>query len=146
MVALQASTAGRTNEGIFAVRTIAERVLPYMGVKTRLERDLERFESRLVVLTVALLALSVPIVLMVLGFMRLSVSLAIERQRQEVALLRSRGVGVVQLVGVFRRRGAAELGRRRWRSAWRWAWALPRRSDKRRASWPSTPERRCTLP
>lgn len=100
-VALQASSAGRTREGIFAVRTIAERVLPFMGVKTNLERDLERFESRLVVLTVALLALSVPIVLMVLGFMRLSVSLAIERQRQEVALLRSRGVGVIQLVGVF---------------------------------------------
>ena len=99
--ALQASSAGRTNEGIFAVRTIAERVLPFMGVRTRLERDLERFESRLAVLTVALLALSVPIVVMVLGFMRLSVSLAIERQRQEVALLRSRGVGVAQLVGVY---------------------------------------------
>jgi len=99
--ALQASSAGQTTEGIFAVRTIAERVLPFMGVRTRLERDLERFESRLVVLTVALLALSVPIVLMVLGFMRLSLSLAIERQRQEVALLRSRGVGVIQLVGVY---------------------------------------------
>ncbi len=99
--ALQASSAGRTNEGIFAVRTIAERVLPFMSVRTRLERDLERFESRLAVLTVALLALSVPIVVMVLGFMRLSVSLAIERQRQEVALLRSRGVGVAQLVGVY---------------------------------------------
>ena len=99
--ALQASSAGQTREGIFAVRTIAERVLPFMSVQTRLERDLQRFEDRLVVLTVALLALSVPIVVMVLGFMRLSVSLAIERQRQEVALLRSRGVGVVQLVGVY---------------------------------------------
>ena len=108
--ALQASSAGQTREGIFAVRTIAERVLPFMSVQTRLERDLQRFEDRLVVLTVALLALSVPIVVMVLGFMRLSVSLAIERQRQEVALLRSRGVGVVQLVGVLSRRGVADRG------------------------------------
>ena len=99
--ALQAGSAGRTREGIAAVRTVAERVLPHTTLKTRLERALERFEGRLVVLTVALLALSVPIVVMVLGFMRLSVALAIERQRQEVALLRSRGVGVVQLVGVY---------------------------------------------
>ena len=98
--ALQASSAGRTREGIATVRTTAERVLPYTTLKTRLERDLEQFEARFVVLTVSLLALSTPIVVLVLGFMRLALTFTIERQRQEVALLRSRGVGVLQLVAV----------------------------------------------
>ncbi|MEE8391075.1 MAG: FtsX-like permease family protein, partial [Anaerolineae bacterium] len=61
---------------------------------------LQRYRRATGLLTFLLFAFSVPIVGLILAFVGLVVGLSVERQRNEIAVLRSRGATVVQVVGI----------------------------------------------
>lgn len=61
---------------------------------------LDRFQRAANLLTVSLYAFSVPIVGLLLVFIVLVAGLAIERERNEIAMLRSRGASIAQVMGI----------------------------------------------
>ncbi len=61
---------------------------------------LRRYRAESQLLTVLLYAFSVPIVSLLLAFIGLVVGLAVARQRNEVAVLRSRGATSMQIIGI----------------------------------------------
>ncbi len=61
---------------------------------------LQRYQRASQVLTVLLYAFSIPIVGLLLAFIGLVVGLAVSRQRNEIAVLRSRGATSLQILGI----------------------------------------------
>ncbi len=74
--------------------------LPGMRMDLSPEVALKRYQSTSDVLTLQLFAFSVPILGLSLVFIALVASLTVNNQRNEIAVLRSRGASVLQIVGI----------------------------------------------
>jgi putative ABC transport system permease protein len=61
---------------------------------------LQKYQRAAALLTILLYAFSVPIIGLILAFIGLVVGLAVERQRNEIAVLRSRGATAIQVIGI----------------------------------------------
>ena len=72
------------------LRASADTILPDTRVASRLASILAAFGERLFFLKLLLFVLAAPILAIVLYFMRLSAGMAVERQRGEIAILKSR--------------------------------------------------------
>ena len=92
-----AALAGR----ITAVQTQAASLLPGTQLDTpALLEALNRYQQSAQVLTVLLYAFSVPIIGLIVAFIGIVTGLSVNTQRNEIAVLRSRGVGKMRVVGV----------------------------------------------
>ncbi|NLE46138.1 MAG: FtsX-like permease family protein [Chloroflexi bacterium] len=87
---------GRTN----AVQQRAAALLPDLRLDVSPVDALRRYWQSARLLTVLLYAFSVPIVGLILAFIGLVVGLSVSRQRNEIAVLRSRGATALQVIGI----------------------------------------------
>ena len=104
--AIRATNIRRITGGLVVIRINANAV--WEG--TRLENSPEPiffdFEQKLFFLTLLLLILSAPIVALTLYYIILTSGMVVDRQRNEIAILKSRGVGTLQIVGIYVLEGA----------------------------------------
>lgn len=78
----------------------ASSVLPNTRLEVSPYDALVRYRRSSGVLNVLLYAFSIPIIGLMLAFIGLVVGLAVSRQRNEIAVLRSRGATILQIVGI----------------------------------------------
>ncbi len=83
-----------------AVQQRAAALLPNTRLDVSPVEALQRYRRAARLLTVLLYAFSVPITGLILAFIGLVVGLAVGRQRNEIAVLRSRGATATQVVGI----------------------------------------------
>ena len=93
--------AGRVLSGLRFLETRAQISLPGARLYQTLPDTLAEFERRALVLNILLFTLSVPMVAIVLYYIATSIGMVIERQRGEIALLKSRGASTFQLIGMY---------------------------------------------
>ncbi len=98
---IRASNYRRITGGLVTIRINANAVWE----NTRLEGSPEPiffdFEQKLFFLTLLLLILSAPIVAIALYYIVLASGMVVDRQRTEIAILKSRGVSTVQVMGIY---------------------------------------------
>jgi len=95
--------AGEVPDLIERITRIRQRVngfLPNTELDESLVDALAAYEQATSVLTVSLYAYSIPVILLLLGFVVLVADLSVSRQRNSIAMLRSRGATLPQVVGI----------------------------------------------
>ncbi|MCD6289428.1 MAG: FtsX-like permease family protein [Anaerolineae bacterium] len=97
---VHSSDVGRLLVNITAVRQKVSSLLPDTSLDISPVDELERYRRSAALLTILLYAFSVPIIGLILAFVGLVVGLAVGRQRGEIAMLRSRGATMMQVVGI----------------------------------------------
>src|SRR4029077_7627507 len=85
---------------IASVRQRATSLLPKTRLDVSPEENLQKYQRAAALLTIFLYAFSIPILGLILAFIGLVVGLSVSRQRNEIAVLRSRGATAVQVVGM----------------------------------------------
>jgi putative ABC transport system permease protein len=85
---------------ITAIRQRVSSLLPNTSLDVSPVDALQKYERSAGLLTILLYAFSVPIIGLILAFIGLVVDLAVGRQRNEIAVLRSRGATATQVVGI----------------------------------------------
>ncbi len=79
---------------------IADQLLPRISLAVSPVDALVSYQRAANLLTVLLFAFSVPIFGLLLAFITMTASMTVERQRNEIAILRSRGAMIAQMVGI----------------------------------------------
>ena len=97
---VHASDAAPLLARITAVQQRAAGLLPDTRLDVSPVDALQRYRQAARLLTILLYAFSVPILGLVLAFIGLVVGLSVARQRNEIAVLRSRGATAIQVVGI----------------------------------------------
>lgn len=85
---------------IQAYQRQAEQALPNIRLGISPVKALFAYQSAANLLTILLIAFSVPIFGLLLAFITMTAGMTVERQRNEIAVLRSRGAEVGQMVGM----------------------------------------------
>jgi len=98
---IHSTNAGRVLSGLQYLETRASIMVPGTRLYPTLSNILEEFERRAFLLNVLLFTLSVPMVVVVLYYIGTSLGMVIERQRGEIALLKSRGASTFQIIGIY---------------------------------------------
>ena len=75
-------------------------ILPNTRLEVSPQDALNRYRRSSRILNILLYAFSIPIIGLMLAFIGLVVGLAVSRQRNEIAVLRSRGATVLQVIGI----------------------------------------------
>ena len=76
-------------------------ILPNTVLDVSPRQALEKYSFTTFVMTIALYVFSIPILALVFYFISMISGLVVERQRGEIAILKSRGMGDAQVVGVY---------------------------------------------
>ena len=97
---VNAANAERLLGRILAVQRRVEGLLPSMSLDTSPVEALRTYELKTAWLSILLYAFSIPIMGLVLAFVGMSAGLSVERQRGEIAVFRSRGATVAQVIGI----------------------------------------------
>ncbi len=97
---VDASQAGALLSRINYVRRRADVLLPDTDLEESPAERLYEYRRAAMVLTILLIAFSVPIIGLMLAFIGLVTNLSVERQRNEVAVLRSRGCTAAHIIGI----------------------------------------------
>jgi putative ABC transport system permease protein len=97
---VHASDAASLLARITAVQQQAAALLPNTRLDVSPVGALQQYRSAAMLLTILLYAFSVPIIGLILAFIGLVVGLSVARQRNEIAVLRSRGATAIQVVGI----------------------------------------------
>ena len=97
---VHASDAGPLLGRITSVRQQAAALLPNTRLDVSPVGALQEYRRAARLLTILLYAFSVPIIGLILAFIGLVVGLSVARQRNEIAVLRSRGATAAQIVGI----------------------------------------------
>jgi putative ABC transport system permease protein len=95
-----AATAPQLVARIDQITQRAATLLPNTRLDSSPYDALQKYQTQARVLTVLLYAFSIPIVALLLAFIGLVVGLAVGRQRNEIAVLRSRGATALQIAAV----------------------------------------------
>lgn len=103
---VHASDAAGLLARITAVRQQVSALLPNTSLDVSPVDALQKYERSAALLTILLYAFSVPIIGLILAFIGLVVGLSVGRQRNEIAVLRSRGATALQVVGIAALEGA----------------------------------------
>ena len=99
--AIRASNYQEIIGNLETLRFNVNKILPDTKLVVSPEDTLYRFSQKLFFLKLILFILGAPIVAIVLYYISLSSGMAVDRQRNEIAVLKSRGVGASQIVGVY---------------------------------------------
>jgi putative ABC transport system permease protein len=86
---------------IAILRNKATAILQDIDIARSPEADLINYSRTVFLLTISLYVFSVPILVIVLYFISLVSGMVVQRQRNEVAMLRSRGTTTAQVVGIY---------------------------------------------
>ncbi len=97
---INSSDVGWLVHSITSVQQQAASILPNTRLEVSPLDALVRYRTSSSVLNVLLYAFSIPIIGLLLAFIGLVVGLSVARQRNEIAVLRSRGATVLQVVGI----------------------------------------------
>ena len=97
---VRVDNAGALLNRINAVQQQASALIPSSRLDVSPAEALREYRSAANLLTILLFAFSAPILALILTFIGLVVGLAIGRQRNEIAILRSRGATLGQIVGI----------------------------------------------
>ena len=98
---IRASNYERITGGLYTLRASTNNILPGTKLEVSPEETFYQFDKKLFFLKILLFILSAPIVAIVLYYISLSAGMVIDRQRNEIAILKSRGVGTWQIVGIY---------------------------------------------
>ncbi len=96
--------------GMYNVEARAAQLLPGTSLFASPRAQLNQFAHKAQVLRQMLLILSVPLLALVGYYLIVTASLTVDRQRQEIAVLRSRGAGMGQILGVYTVEGLIYAG------------------------------------
>lgn len=97
---VNASDAGNLLGRINIIQRRAAVLLPDIKLEASPAERLFEYRQAATVLTILLFAFSVPIIALMLAFIWMVARATIERQRNEIAVLRSRGTTVPQIIGI----------------------------------------------
>ena len=92
--------AGALVERVNVVEQRVNNLLPNTRLEMSPRAELNEYRRAAEVMTLLLYAFAVPIVGLLLAFVGMAASLAVEQRRNEIAVLRSRGAMALQMVGV----------------------------------------------
>lgn len=98
--AIHSVNESRVLSGLQFVQTRANIIMPGVTLYPTLLGVLSEFQDRATLLNVLLFVLSVPMIVVVLYYIATSIGMIIDRQRNEIALLKSRGASTLQIVGI----------------------------------------------
>ena len=104
--AIRAANYRAITGGLYTIRLNANAVYPGTRLENSPEPLFYAFEQKLVFLKLLLIILSAPIVAIVLYYIVLASGMVVDRQRNEIAILKSRGVGTSQILGIYLIEGA----------------------------------------
>ena len=95
---IHSTNAGRVLSGLQFLETRAQLIFPSARLHPTLSQILDEFQRRAFLLNILLFALTVPMIAVVLYYIATSFGMVIERQRGEIALLKSRGGSTGQII------------------------------------------------
>ena len=98
---IHVSSVGRVISGLSRMQSRMATLMPSTKLDISPQKTLETYERKAFFLKILLFVLSVPVVVVVLYYIVNSASLVVDRQRAEVASLKSRGASDLQVVGVY---------------------------------------------
>lgn len=98
---IHSTNAERVLSGLQFLETRAQLVLPTARLNPTLSQILDEFQRRAFLLNILLFTLTVPMVAVVLYYIATSMGMVIERQRGEIALMKSRGGSTLQIIGIY---------------------------------------------
>lgn len=101
VTALHSVNAGSTLAGLELLKGRARQIMPGTTEMTPLTGVLSDFENSALLLNLLLLMLSVPTVVVTLFYVGAAIGMTIDRERNEIALLKSRGASTLQIIGVY---------------------------------------------
>ena len=99
--AIKASNYQQITGGLYTLRASTNSILPGTKLEVSPEETFFKFDQKLFFLKLLLFILSAPVIAIVLYYISLSAGMVVDRQRNEIAILKSRGVGTWQIVGVY---------------------------------------------
>jgi len=97
---VQYNDAGPVSARINAVYQQANQLLPDLKLLQSPLDALAAYHSNSVLLTVQLYAFSLPILGLLLAFVSMTAGLSVEQRRNEIAVMRSRGAVMMQMIGI----------------------------------------------
>src|SRR5262249_11692792 len=97
--AIHTVNASRSLSGLQFINTRANQMMPGVTEYPALATTLQEFQDRAFLLNLLLFVLSVPMIVVVLYYIGTSIGMIIDRQRNEIALLKSRGASTLQVGG-----------------------------------------------
>jgi len=97
---VQYTDAGPISSRINAVYQQAVQTLPDINLLQSPLESLAVYHTNSVLLTVQLYAFSLPIIGLLLAFVSMTAGLSVEQRRNEIAVMRSRGAVMLQMVGI----------------------------------------------
>ena len=104
--AIRSDNVARVLEGINELRSRTATILGNVRMEISPESLLQDYEVKLFFLKILLFVLSAPIICIVLYYITISAGMIIDRQRNEIAIFKSRGASTSQVVGVYLTEGA----------------------------------------
>lgn len=104
--AIRSSNVDNVLEGINEMRSRMATMLGNVRMEISPESLLRDYEVKLFFLKILLFVLSAPIIGIVLYYITISAGMIIDRQRNEIAVLKSRGASMWQVVGVYLTEGS----------------------------------------
>lgn len=104
--AIRSDNVGRVLAGINELRSRTSTILGNVRMELSPESILLDYESKLFFLKILLFVLSVPVIGIVLYYIAISAAMIVDRQRNEISILKSRGAGTTQVLGIYLVEGA----------------------------------------
>lgn len=104
--AIRSNNVARVLDGISELRSRTATLLGNVRMEISPESLLRDYEVKLFFLKILLFVLSAPIICIVLYYITISAGMIIDRQRNEIAILKSRGASMGQVVGVYLTEGS----------------------------------------
>ena len=98
---IHSTNAERVLSGLQFLETRAQLIFPSARLHPTLSQILDEFQRRAFLLNILLFTLTVPMIAVVLYYIATSFGMVIERQRGEIALLKSRGASTAQIIGMY---------------------------------------------
>ncbi|MSQ44215.1 MAG: FtsX-like permease family protein [Chloroflexi bacterium] len=103
---IRSDNVARVLDGINELRSRTATLLGNVRMELSPETILLDYETKLFFLKILLFVLSVPVIGIVLYYITISAGMIVDRQRNEIAILKSRGASTFQVLGVYLTEGA----------------------------------------
>ncbi len=99
--AIRATNYRNITGGLHSLQASTNLILPNTKLEISPEKVFFFFNEKLFFLKLMLFILSAPVVAIVLYYISLSAGMVVERQKGEISILKSRGVGTLQIIGIY---------------------------------------------
>ncbi len=99
--AIRATNYRNITGGLHSLQASTNLILPNTKLEISPEKVFFFFDEKLFFLKLMLFILSAPVVAIVLYYISLSAGMVVERQKSEISILKSRGVGTLQIIGIY---------------------------------------------